>query len=746
MKRNLFAFIYTICFVFSLKAGVIYVKPSIESTAWSNQSTIYTNIQSAITAAQAGDEIWLASGTYYVTEGTATSDQLLIEQSIGIYGGFSGTETSLTDRNWNLYPTIISGDIGVADDLSDNTERLIRVAAASDDKVVIDGLILEKAYGGGGIFTMTGDVELVNVIVRDNHATSYDGGGVYNRYCTLQLVNCLIYNNESNRWGAGVYQDLDQGSTTLINCTVVNNHSNDTGGGLFGHSVGNLKVYNSIVWGNTANVTGDNTYNVSMVQYSCLEDAISGTGNINDNPLFVDESANNYNLTGTSPAIDAASNDLISEPKDLNCHTRIIATVDMGAMEYVPSAGVIYVKPGSESTAWSVQNVVYTDLQSAISVAQAGDEIWLAEGTYFVTEGTATSDQLLIEMSMSLYGGFSGSETSVAERNFSLNPTILSGDIGIADDLSDNTERLIRVEAAVDDKVVIDGVILEKAYGGGGIVTMTGDVELVNVIVRNNHATSYDGGGVYNRYSKLDLVNCLIYNNESNRWGAGVYQDLNQGSTTLINCTVVNNHANDTGGGLFGHSIGNLKVYNSIVWGNTANVTGNNTYNVSQVEYSCLEDAISGTGNINDNPLFVDVAGLDFHLTTASPCIDAAFNSSIANYSLDLDFSERIKNNVVDMGVYEASLSTGLVETNTNTNVLVYPNPIASDDLINIILPHLSEQIVVTVYDLSGKLIGEKNFKNVSSVTYALEYNKSGMYLVNIQYDDQIYKCKLVVK
>ncbi|MCU4163663.1 T9SS type A sorting domain-containing protein [Carboxylicivirga caseinilyticus] len=746
MKRNLFAFICAISFVLSVKAGVIYVKPGSESTAWSEQSTIYTNIQSAINAAQAGDEIWLAEGTYYVTEDNATSDQLLIQQSISIYGGFSGSETLKADRNWNLYPTIISGDIGVAGDLSDNTERLIRVEAAADDKVVIDGVILEKAFGSGGIVSMTGDVALVNVIVRDNHATSYDGGGVYNRYSTLKLVNCLIYSNESNRWGAGVYQDLDQGSTTLINCTVVNNHSNDTGGGLFGHSVGNLKVYNSIVWGNTANVTGDNTYNVSQVEYSCLEDAINGTGNINDNPLFVDESANNYNLTGASPAIGAASNDLISETKDLNCHARVIATVDMGAMEYIPQAGVIYVKPGSGSPAWSGQSVVYTDLQSAISAAQAGDEIWLAEGTYYVTEGTATSDQLLIQQSISIYGGFSGLETSVTERNFNLNPTIISGDIGVADDLSDNTERLIRVEAASDDKVVIDGVILEKAYGGGGIVSMTGDVALVNVIVRDNHATSYDGGGVYNRYSALHLVNCLIYNNVSNRWGAGVYQDLDQGSTTLINCTVVNNHSNDTGGGLFGHSVGNLKVYNSIVWGNTANVTGNNTYNVNQVEYSCLEDAISGAGNINDNPLFVDATGLDFHQTNASPCIDAASNSSIANYSLDLDFSERIKNNVVDMGVYETTISTGLVKTVANTNVLVYPNPIGSDNLINIILPHLSEQVVVTVYDLSGKLIVEKNFKNVSSMAYAMEYNKSGVYLVNIQYDDQIYKCKLVVK
>nr|WP_319401005.1 T9SS type A sorting domain-containing protein [uncultured Carboxylicivirga sp.] len=746
MKKQLLAIVSAICCALSMNAGVIYVKTSPESTAWNAQSTVYTNLESAITAAQAGDEIWLAEGTYYVTNSADASQELLIEKSVSIYGGFVGTETTVTERNWKLHPTIISGDIGVTDNLSDNSTLLINVEAADDDYVLINGVILEKAYGRGGISIIRGKVDLVNCIVRNNYATSYDGGGVYNRYSTTQLINCLIYNNECNRWGGGIYQDLDQGTTTLINCTVVNNHSNDTGGGLFGNSVGNLTVYNSIVWGNTAEVTGDNTYRVGAIEYTCLENFISGTGNISQDPLFVDESKSDFNLSELSPCINVASNDLISENKDLNCNDRILATVDMGAMEYTPKDGVIYVKPNTESSAWSNHGIVYSNLQSAIVAAQAGDEIWLAEGTYYVTNSDDVSEELLIEKSVSIYGGFVGTETTVTERNWNLYPTIISGDIGVTDNLSDNSSLLINVEAADDDYVLINGVILEKAYGRGGISIIRGKVDLVNCIVRNNYATSYDGGGVYNRYSTTQLINCLIYNNECNRWGGGVYQDLDQGTTTLFNCTVVNNHSNDTGGGLFGNLVGNLTVYNSIVWGNTAESTGSNTFRVGTVEYSCLEDFISGTGNIDGNPLFADAAGADYHLSTGSPCIDAASNDLIASYNKDLDFSDRIKNEVVDMGVYESFISTGFTKPEKNSGIKLYPNPVASDGLINIDLENAAKSVSIKIYDLSGKLVGAKVASTISLVSFSLENYNAGIYLVNVQYDDHNYKCKLVVR
>ena len=47
----------------------------------------YADIQSAIDAAADNDEIWVEQGTY------ALSAMITVDKKLGIYGGFSGSET-----------------------------------------------------------------------------------------------------------------------------------------------------------------------------------------------------------------------------------------------------------------------------------------------------------------------------------------------------------------------------------------------------------------------------------------------------------------------------------------------------------------------------------------------------------------------------------------------------------------------------------------------------------------------------
>ena len=74
------------------------------------------------------------------------------------------------------------------------------------------------------------------------------------------------------------------------------------------------------------------------------------------------------------------------------------------------------------------------------------------------------------------------------------------------------------------------------------------------------------------------------------------------------------------------------------------------------VSYTCIAGGWPGTGNIGEDPvahdpLFVDPANGDLHLSPSSPCVDTGTATGAPDH--DLDGNPRPAGAGVDMGAYE---------------------------------------------------------------------------------------------
>ncbi len=257
-----------------LRAAVLYVDAA--ATGANNGSSwtdAYNYLQDALTAAGSGSEIWAAQGTYRPDANTAHSGgtnnrdaTFQLENGVAIYGGFP---TGGGSRDPNTYTTILSGDINVPNDGSDNSYHVV-TGSGTDSTAVLDGFTITKGYAytkemgvnysGGGMYNDSGSPTLANCIFTGNSAGgnygSACGGGMYNSNSSPTLTNCTFSGNsaedyEAYCYGGGMYNVSS--SPTLTNCTFSGNEAggfdNSCGGGIYNED-GNPILTNCTFSGN----------------------------------------------------------------------------------------------------------------------------------------------------------------------------------------------------------------------------------------------------------------------------------------------------------------------------------------------------------------------------------------------------------------------------------------------------------------------------------------------------------------
>ena len=200
------------------------------------------------------------------------------------------------------------------------------------------------------------------------------------------------------------------------------------------------------------------------------------------------------------------------------------------------------------------------------------------------------------------------------------------------------------------------------ADGGGIACQYNSSPTISNCTIANNTTTWYGGGICCFDFSSPVMTNCIISNNKGTVFGGGIVCE-SDASPTVVNCTISGNWVDGDGGGIASLGYSSPLVVNSILWGNAASGTGNEISlfqewgpSTIDITFSDIQGGWTDTGNIDTNPLFVDSANGDYHLTGSSPCIDQGTNDSVTYPNLpadDIDGDTRPQNTDYDIGADE---------------------------------------------------------------------------------------------
>ncbi|MGE3108998.1 MAG: GC-type dockerin domain-anchored protein [Phycisphaerales bacterium] len=241
------------------------------------------------------EEIWVAQGNYLTSTASSPnrSDSFQLVPRVAVYGGFTGVETSLAQRDPVAHPTILTGNIGGP--LSgDNAYCVVQSTPLNfaDGDPVLDGFTIIGGNGGyassgfgAGLYCYRSSPIIRNcrflnntaasgaaVSCRDSsptfvgcefrHNTASDTGGAYSEFdsnatdpaSNATFVNCRFFDNDGGLLAGAV--SLERGVHRFVNCLFTGNDAGAKGGAIFATGAASLTVANCSIVGNTSQING----------------------------------------------------------------------------------------------------------------------------------------------------------------------------------------------------------------------------------------------------------------------------------------------------------------------------------------------------------------------------------------------------------------------------------------------------------------------------------------------------------
>ncbi|MBT3568240.1 MAG: hypothetical protein HN494_05275 [Opitutae bacterium] len=606
-----------------------------DGSSWANA---YTDLAVALRSTYPFSEVWVAEGIY--KPGTVRPSVFLLPPDIPVYGGFTGTETSLIQRDHSANLTILSGEIGDPNVSGDNCYHVVipTTNATLDGFTISNGNASENYSDdrgkGGAIWAEHSAFTVKNCIFSSNVANQ-KGGAIFLNESNATLENCTFKGNTTGSTGDGGAVDLNSSTLALTSCSFVSNHSYFYGGA--------INSLNSNITLNSSSFSTNQSLNSN------------GGGAIR--------------LKGGSIA------------GSFNSFTANKATHEGGAILWEETTGSL-----SDSNFTSNQNLSWN----------GGGGIYFKNTSPTILRCSFTGNIT----NANNYGGaihLNNASPTISNCVLTSNAAASNSGGAISIDstslpvLSANEFRYNSADA-YGGAIYISGVhnfhatnnlFLGNYSNSGGAISAWGTTSMTFTNCRfiGNEANGSSGsiGGMamlVNDTTSTSFVNCVISGNKANDQSGVLKAD---GTTRFVNCSIFGNSADTAGISLlFDGDV--LEIENSILWNNSANTvpdiyknTGTARINNSIFLSSQSQGLPSGTANLSDDPLFTDADGPDnlvgtedddLGLQASSPAIDQA-SVSVLGYSVSDALGKTRYGSGPDLGAYEYRINSAPVLSNS---------------------------------------------------------------------------------
>ena len=583
------------CSLQVLNGEIIYVNSvasgNNDGTSWEHA---YRDLQNALAAAEDGDEIWVATGTYL--PGSERTDSFILKDGVAIYGGFQGNETSLDRRDVDGNPTILSGDLDQDDDIigKNRAENSYHVVDGSsrDDSAILDGFIIQKGnanasagndapiIGFGKLATTTmsktvaQDSSAINSAIENDDEKHSVGGGMLIFGGSPTIISCRFENNSAAKGGGiGI---VDQASPTISNC-VFNQNSAGERGGAMEISKSFPVIKDCIFMKNSAgaNVSGyggaiySQLSSSAIERCSFLENTAVDTGgamlNNGSSPVVTD--CNFENNSSLNSGGGVRNNLEASQPEFLRCNF-------MGN------------KAGTDSQSDRGGGMINTDSSSPRLM-----DCRFTGNSAFDGGGMDNGPLTATEMVNCWFEDNRAEGNGGAMKNRDSSPTIKDCTFinNSANDRGGGMHNIFNADPLLFG-CLFRGNTANRI--GGGMMNDSASPAVNNCLFSHNSTITGGGGGVYTvgALSAPTFVNCSFQNNKAGASGGGIF-NLSLSTPILVNCVLVDNFSREDGGAIY-NDRSPLTLVNSTFVGNKASARVGGVFNTGAQSATTISNCI----------------------------------------------------------------------------------------------------------------------------------------------------------